>query len=706
MRILLITPEPPDSSLGGIATYTRHARAAHALAGHELYLFSWRYEDGTNAVMMQVDADKRTCTIVLDGSLVWKEYPNGPYGIAFSYFLMPYIIEYANTIQPDVIESSDYLAPLYAYLMRRRSSGLGRLGDIPVLVYNHGLVREVYRTNATMPRRGAQMEAAAERSVLRWCDAALVPSEAALRTLHRHMGRLERQHLLPEPYHFSDEDRSTKPHHHRFVHLGRVSFSKGIDREIHFLNLLSASLQLDEVLFVGHISKTSFRLYDVEDYVTRRISPKLLNKIRFSGALPYTEILSKLRGGGYSMNFSLQETFSYAFLEMLDAGLLPFTIADTPMAEFYPEPCRYGILTEQLMGGSIAEAFTAMKQDDRFLDALVSHCQVRCDYAAFSSRYVELVEGVAAVPRLASSVRRTAANGLDVSILIPVYNDGAVLGEALSSIAAQTIPPKETIILNDGSSDPATLELLEEVRCTAGVRVINAKTNEGLCATRVKLIQSCRTSMSVFLDADDLLAPTFIASTLTAYRQAPDDIRAVTCLRENFHENSEKMIYFGFDDYSLFLSNNLRMTALIETQVLRELSFDVEARNGEAEDWDFWLRFRNHGYGLLCVPEFLFRYRFRNGSMSWPWSEGQTTLSADLIARRVVEAAETHRVPAMLYTDLLSGLLAAQLMPEHLGHSQLTRKLRHLEHLRTRRPSTAAVLRGVVRLVMKLAKRL
>ncbi len=85
-----------------------------------------------------------------------------------------------------------------------------------------------------------------------------------------------------------------------------------------------------------------------------------------------------------------------------------------------------------------------------------------------------------------------------ISLIIPAWNAARTLGETLASAAAQTLPPDEIIVVDDGSDD-GTAALAE----AAGASVIRqarqgpaAAINAGLAASRGDLL--------AFLDADDL----------------------------------------------------------------------------------------------------------------------------------------------------------------------------------------------------------
>ena len=106
--------------------------------------------------------------------------------------------------------------------------------------------------------------------------------------------------------------------------------------------------------------------------------------------------------------------------------------------------------------------------------------------------------------------------------------------EALESALAQTLPPLEILVINDGSTDAKTLRLLKSIDMPA-VRVIH-QDNRGLGVARNTGIRNARGKYIYFCDADNVLYPECL-SKLTSLMEADDDAVAAAHAGPGRHDD-------------------------------------------------------------------------------------------------------------------------------------------------------------------------
>jgi glycosyltransferase involved in cell wall biosynthesis len=94
-----------------------------------------------------------------------------------------------------------------------------------------------------------------------------------------------------------------------------------------------------------------------------------------------------------------------------------------------------------------------------------------------------------------------------ISIIVPCYNYGAYLGEAIDSIRAQTYENWEMLIVDDGSKDDTAAVAKQHAALDGRIRY-HYQSNKGLSAARNTGLALARGEYLQLLDADDYLAPT------------------------------------------------------------------------------------------------------------------------------------------------------------------------------------------------------
>ena len=99
-----------------------------------------------------------------------------------------------------------------------------------------------------------------------------------------------------------------------------------------------------------------------------------------------------------------------------------------------------------------------------------------------------------------------------MAIIVPCFNDGEFLLEAIASVERTVFVPYELVIVNDGSEDRHTLQILGCLR-RAGYRIID-QDNRGLAEARNRGIREANNSIFLPLDADNRLLPGFVEAAL------------------------------------------------------------------------------------------------------------------------------------------------------------------------------------------------
>ena len=103
-----------------------------------------------------------------------------------------------------------------------------------------------------------------------------------------------------------------------------------------------------------------------------------------------------------------------------------------------------------------------------------------------------------------------------VTVVIPCYNQGRYVGDAIASVKRQTYTRLEIIVVDDGSTDECA-----QIAESADVRVLR-QANAGLAAARNAGLNAARGEFIVFLDADDELLPDAVESGVAVLRDRPD----------------------------------------------------------------------------------------------------------------------------------------------------------------------------------------
>ncbi|MTJ93807.1 MAG: glycosyltransferase [Desulfovibrio sp.] len=200
-----------------------------------------------------------------------------------------------------------------------------------------------------------------------------------------------------------------------------------------------------------------------------------------------------------------------------------------------------------------------------------------------------------------------------VSVVIPCYNQGHYLQEAIQSVLNQDYDDMEIIIVNDGSTDIATLEVLQTYTLPH-IHVLHTD-NQGLSSARNNGIAMARGQYILPLDADDAIAKDYVRRAV-AELDANPQVGIVYGEAEFMGAASGR---WNLPPASLrrMLTRNVIFHAAFFRKMHWEMvgGYKTNMRYG-LEDWDFWVSLLEQGGAVTRLDGLVYFYRIAEVSMT------------------------------------------------------------------------------------------
>lgn len=196
-----------------------------------------------------------------------------------------------------------------------------------------------------------------------------------------------------------------------------------------------------------------------------------------------------------------------------------------------------------------------------------------------------------------------------ISIIIPIYNGGEYLNQTINSVLNQTYPLYEVLIIDDGSTDKNTLNIIDEVEKKDDRIFVYHKENTGVSSSRDFGAQKTNKSSNyfVFLDCDDLLEPTFLETTYFSLLSHPECSWAYT---DNVGFGNNKYIWQRYFNFDIMKRENILVnTALIRKKDFFEVNGYQLREKSVYEDWNLWLKLLKNNKKPVHLNHFGFWYR-------------------------------------------------------------------------------------------------
>lgn len=194
-----------------------------------------------------------------------------------------------------------------------------------------------------------------------------------------------------------------------------------------------------------------------------------------------------------------------------------------------------------------------------------------------------------------------------ISVVIPCYNDGKYLPETIAKLKQQTFTSFEIIVVNDGSTDEATISYLDTLSNDPQIQVIH-QANGRMSAARNTGAKHAKGHYIAALDADDYFDNTFFEKALAVFEKEPQ-IAVVTSYIRFFGNKTGSSKPRGGTAANFLFSNQCPACAMVKKTVWDEVGGYDEAMKMGYEDWEFYIRIAQKNWNVHVIREHLLFYR-------------------------------------------------------------------------------------------------
>lgn len=257
-----------------------------------------------------------------------------------------------------------------------------------------------------------------------------------------------------------------------------------------------------------------------------------------------------------------------------------------------------------------------------------------------------------------------------VTVIIPSYNSGLYLRDALTSVLQQTHKDWRLLLIDDGSTD-GSLELASDLLDDPRITILRNEINIGQAMTLHRGLECTDTEFFLQLDADDWLQPHAIQAFLAAGMKADED----TCLvisnvieytQETGKQKTIRQAKWGMkysNRYQLILANIFPWQKFYRTRTVRQiggwLSCQSEGSWRDVEDLGLFLRIIENNR-FIWIDEALLFYRIHKHSMTS--NRERIATGVEVLIRDALRRWGDHYEPIFHTTSdgykMLSGLLS------------------------------------------------
>lgn len=631
MHALFLTFEFPPYYGGGLSTYmdqtvrmlVKHNVSTSVIVSDSSVEFgTWKEETHHGANIIRVNPYENDVFKYMGH---WSAF-----SYAFSDVVKKYIQKYG---MPDWIETCDGFGIGY-FTLQRKLTLEKYFKDLKIITTAHTPVSLIEEWNLekkyVLPR---YFYSEMEKFSLKAADCTISPSKFLIQELQENFDckDVDFNHL---PYGFENyrtqkQGNYTGEKEAGYMVASRVAFWKGIPHVVAGFDTYWKNGGGSVLKVFGSDTTSEIFGGSLTEHLKKKYSKHVeCGKLQFLG-LASPEDLIKQRETLYGqIHPSIKENFPFTVIENMSNGGLTLGSKSGGQAEMI-EHGKSGFLFDTNKPESISESiFLADKLTPAERVSFSKEAKIRietiCDYKTIFERKMELVEKMQPAKTHFPFIRgkqlifeKDLPSQPLLSVVVPHFNLGGYLQETIESALRSTYKNLEVIVVDDGSTDPASITLLSKLEAIyQRVKVVRQE-NSGVAEARNNGVKNANGSLIALLDADDLIDETYYEKTvaiLCKYKNVGfagswnDDFNEEGRIRYWTTVNPEPPLQF------LFNMTNCQGIVIRKEAFLAYGQHDKDLRMF-LDDWESTVNMLAHGVRGVMLPHGLFKYRIRSGSV-------------------------------------------------------------------------------------------
>ena len=533
--------------------------------------------------------------------------------------------------KPDYIEAQDYLGIAY-YITQFKHCGYEFFSGVPIIITLHSPAFLYLLYNRVPVYRFPDFwTGEMEKQAIVAADIIISPTRFLAEEVSKHMPIGNKEIIvLPNPYKNSEQP-ARQFERNRIIYYGKLSAQKGSFELLAYFKELwddGFSYPLHIVGDTGIVYHPEMKTMGqwVKDKYATYISSGLL---QMHGKIKPGQIADYLKDAHVILVPSIVDNMPYVIMEAMSMGKPVLVSAQGGQIEMIEEGVS-GFLFDHNEPASFGEQLKKiLSLDDKALQRIGLNAFERLNkcysFETVSSKKKLLLQQLSVkpvsnrnFPFLHQEINESVAEIYSIkgllSVVVPFYNMGRYIDECVKSIFNSTYRDIELIIINDGSTDPQSIEKLHKLSDQKQISIVN-QSNQGLAATRNYGSKIAKGEFLAFLDADDKIAPAYYEKAIKTLAEK-DNVYFAGAWVQYFEDSINTWPTFTPQPPYALVHNPVNSSGL----VYKRNAFLAGGQNDKKvdygmEDYESFINMLSHGFNGVVLPEVLFYYRVRKGSM-------------------------------------------------------------------------------------------